>query len=910
MNSLIYNERSWAIDLISEFNALLQKAPSPIKNAGGEFGLRGSTNTLFPDVVLFGNGARVLQGWELKMPDTPLTDLQLITNAQTKANLFHTNSYILWNGAEAALFARPTESDNFEEIKTWHDARLVNRKTMGEQKQIWKSMLKEIIQDLSFFIGSGKVRESSSSIALDESFYTSLVEILSVPDSQAIQKAALADLSLRRQIVNWAAEHSISDADMFQQLAKLNILSWINRFVFCHYLAKFNGAATSVQSIDENYTQDQVLAVFQQISSQMDFSNVFVAGLADEHISDEGWSGRLAVNQLLKTSGIDALPERALRKVLDTFASRSKKKSQGQFATPTNLAKALAWLSVKNANEPSWDPCCGSGTIAKALYDLRVELGMTEGVALSKVWASDKHQMPLQLTSISLSDPAAMNSVVQVFQKNVFDSEVGMAISLTDPTNPGKQTIHAFPLIESIASNLPYVRQEILDSAGTNRVYSRLEEEGFARAATRFGRADLYASIILDIDRLVAEGGRLALIVSNSWLANGWGDDFKSAIKSRFRIISIITSGSGRWFSNADVVATILVLEKNSGGMADTEIINFLRTMKPVGEWDNQYIQAIASCALDSMDSPEIEKHSLSWSQCEQRSDAGFLWRINFTDADWISPLSQVTTPITDFAEVARGARTGLDAFFYPGEDDVKSIDIQYLVPILKSSRESRRLVAQPKLMAFCCDATLAELKSRGHEGTLDWINRFANRINAASGLSFADHLAGQHSPWYSLSANETADFAISINPDTSLAVFRLPTKTFVNQRLTRMSATEGDHEILHALLNSISSMVGFEYLGFGRGLGALDLSSTRIQENFRILDHRLLDVQGKERIIEAFKPLLERDYLPTNLELLSSDRQHFDSVVLKEFGLGQYQKEMYAALEHGVNERAAHRQN
>lgn len=82
------NERSWAIDLISQINssALVCKEDSIIQHAGGEMGLSTGSGSLFPDVLLFGDKGKtkVLQGWELKYPDTPIEDRELFLNAVKK----------------------------------------------------------------------------------------------------------------------------------------------------------------------------------------------------------------------------------------------------------------------------------------------------------------------------------------------------------------------------------------------------------------------------------------------------------------------------------------------------------------------------------------------------------------------------------------------------------------------------------------------------------------------------------------------------------------------------------------------------------------------------------------------------------------------------------------------------------
>ncbi len=83
-----YNERSWAIDLIGHLKQLAIRHNRSIQDAGGEQTISAEGGSLFPDVLLFGDRAtaRILQGWELKMPDTGIDDPEFRENAERKKN--------------------------------------------------------------------------------------------------------------------------------------------------------------------------------------------------------------------------------------------------------------------------------------------------------------------------------------------------------------------------------------------------------------------------------------------------------------------------------------------------------------------------------------------------------------------------------------------------------------------------------------------------------------------------------------------------------------------------------------------------------------------------------------------------------------------------------------------------------
>lgn len=103
------NERSWAIELISKINTIATDNDLIIKRAGGESTIStGRGNTMFPDVVLYGNNEQniILQGWELKMPDVPIEDETFIKDAQRKAIALNLNSCLIWNFTYAVLYIR------------------------------------------------------------------------------------------------------------------------------------------------------------------------------------------------------------------------------------------------------------------------------------------------------------------------------------------------------------------------------------------------------------------------------------------------------------------------------------------------------------------------------------------------------------------------------------------------------------------------------------------------------------------------------------------------------------------------------------------------------------------------------------------------------------------------------------
>ncbi len=892
MNQLVFNERSWAIELISAINDSSNRPlHSKITRATGELGLRGGARTLFPDVILFGV-AGVLMGWELKLPDTNIQDAELLRNAANKADLLSNNSFLVWNGKDAALWKRKADSPDFEEVKSWHRKGLSSRTEVEHNSSIWLSMLREIILDLEHFLASGVIVRKDIVDALDESFVLKIVDSVAQADSDKIQELYMADEQIRHKIDEWASDNKVDSAKKFLELAKLNAVSWINRLVFCHYLIRFNPLASKVRTITSNSTINDAYAVFEEITQKLDFANVFSRSETDAAISVTGWGVRTQFNEFLSELNLEQLPQESLQNVLEGFATVSKKRAAGQFVTPTQLASAIAHLATNNLGAHVADPCCGSGTIAKALYQEKRANGVSADGALSTIWASDKYQLPLQLTSIALSDALGMQSVVQVFQSNVFDLKKGTPLDFVDPANPLDVSIRQYPILSSIASNLPFVRQEILDSYGFSDVFAKLEGIGFKNAEKVYGKADLYALIMLKLHDLVADDGRVVVCVSNSWMGTDWGQTFQAHLRSLFNVVAVIQSGKGRWFGNAKVVTTVFVLQKSDNKVPETR---YVLTDRSLQEWDSSFIKRIKKASIQGVSQQQISFQCISYAESNHRESLGFTANCNFFELRWLRGLESKTTLISSLFSISRGARTGWDPFFYPSSVDQSGIEDDYLIPVLKSSQDCDTLVMTPESKAFSCGLSEDELRKKGHNGALSWISKFQNQTNNV-GKPLTQSLTGK--PWYFLDPKETAHLAVSMNPFRSISIFYSSNAIFVNQRMIRLNPRANcDLELSHALLNSLFGMLAVEGSGFGRGEGALDLRADYLASKSRMLNPALLSIDQAEKIKQYFLPVKMRKQLPFGDEIEQTDRIEFENCVLEAFGLSELLPELISTL-------------
>ena len=239
--------------------------------------------------------------------------------------------------------------------------------------------------------------------------------------------------------------------------------------------------------------------------------------------------------------------------------------------------------------------------------------------------------------------------------------------------------------------------------------------------------------------------------------------------------------------------------------------------------------------------------------------------------------------PVEEVLTVKRGERRGWNDLFYPEEKH--EIEVEYLKPVLKNPAFLKSYTAQTDIVAFCCHKSKAELEQLGHSGALNWISKFENIKNGAGRL-LPEALKRSGNFWYEMDDSTKADFVTALNPDKRLFVAKFNESTFVDQRFTRMLVKDKSvsKELLHALLNSVFGMFAIEAIGFGRGLGVLDASSTKLK-NMYMINPEKISGEDAEEIVKLFHIMKDRNVMDTEEELQDRVREKFDRKVLEAIG-------------------------
>lgn len=890
------NERSVVIDIISHINGFLCNKDLLIKKAGGESTVFNNRTHMFPDMILYGDKSKntILQGWEFKMPDVPIEDIDFINDACRKAKSLNLNSFVLWNFTYTVLYVR--HGEEFIKEKTWNTTSFIKtRRDVTKYEEKWMTNLDEIIVEVNKYLISGTIHKTFVADAIGKSTLSSFVLRNKEELSELLNEKAKSDSVMEANISTWwlgvKTEYSKDEPDAFHAYSKRVLLNWASRLVFAHLIKYKQQKAFEITKLVSLRTAKEANKLFAKISSYCDFANVFGSLKYDDILPDSTWRDLLELAFFLNEHDFKSFDNSIFQDILESTIDSYRREINGQFCTPKELATILAELTIKDWSKDIYDCCCGTGTIPKyVLAKKKVRFGVKS--AFETTWASDKYEYPLQIANISLADPDAINLPARLFKHNALYYASNEKISFVNPKT-GLMEAVKIPRFHAIISNLPFVHFESIPDDDKHIISEEFKSQFLS------GKSDLSHYIPFSVRDLLDDDGSIGIILSNSWLGTNAGLCFFRRIANQFSMEGIHISGTKRWFDNADVVTTLLIL-RNKKGQSDTAIPFYL-WQKDLDELERNKDEEkllINSAILKQELNPMIVRQSLyCLEDIYSLQKLGLSLNALFHNVGWVLKIEKKLVSLGDLFCVFRGSRRGWDKLFYPKEGEQR-IESRYLCPVLLNGRNVKKFDSEADGIAFCCHDSIDLMKAENRVGALEWISRFEDQNNG-TGQPLSKILKTSKLMWYEMSDKEKASFFTLMNPDERLFFGAFKEPTFINQRLIGLNKKESitfSGDLLLALLNSILTMFFIEGSGFGRGLGVLDINKDSISK-IKILNPRLISENDRAKITSLFNRLRNREFKNVLDELNSTDRLDFERAVFSAFGISEYLNEVIESL-------------
>lgn len=455
--------------------------------------------------------------------------------------------------------------------------------------------------------------------------------------------------------------------------------------------------------------------------------------------------------------------------------------------------------------------------------------------------------------------------------------------------------------MDYVVSNLPFIKSKEIEVLNPNitEINNFIHEEANT-AITLSGKSDIFAYIPFYLHKILSENGKIGLVLSNAWLGTDYGEIFLELIQKFYDIETVVISGKGKWFSNADVVTTFLIAQKRNPN-TETDVnrtISFCTLKESIDEISD--IKQLSENILLGTTNDVVSIQNYSTNEITNLETIGIPWCGYFANLNWLTDISEKLIDCNKVFDFTRGERRGWNALFYPASG--YNIEAEYIKPVLKNLRGTAGLYCTADAEAFCCSKSIDELEQLNHTGALEWIRSFENQNNE-TGVPLTQSLRKANMFWYEMKTDNMADFVANVNYDKSLFIATFNNRSFIDQRMIGLSLktefqTE-DRVLLLALLNSILSMFLIESFGFGRGLGALDLRATKFERDFKLLNFQSLSDGQKQAITDAFQPISQRNRLPLEQEIEQADRIIFERVLLETFEIAEHYDAIKASLLH-----------
>ncbi len=242
--------------------------------------------------------------------------------------------------------------------------------------------------------------------------------------------------------------------------------------------------------------------------------------------------------------------------VLEGFVDEAERRKRlGQYFTGTRLGRLLAALAGVDKTVSVVDPMAGNGDLLAAC----VELGSNP----STMGAIDIDPIALEVCEQRLPE-------ANIVLGNAFDPKVlgklprlQWDLVIANPPYVRYQSISkssskgiSLPSAVEIRNGLLSIIDVLPGLDGTDKELFRIMAKGYS------GLADLAVPSWILCAGLVAPGGRLALVVPESWLNRDYATVVHYMLLRWFEIEFVVEDEHAAWFSDAQVKTTLLVAKR------------------------------------------------------------------------------------------------------------------------------------------------------------------------------------------------------------------------------------------------------------------------------------------------------------------------------------------------------------
>jgi methylase of polypeptide subunit release factors len=528
---------------------------------------------------------RAFLSYELKTPETAISDPLFLADAAEKARQWRSSYFVIWNMQEAELYRSPvglTMITPADRLRRWDATTGASRLEDWLVPDVPKRLRRQLDETLDA-AWSHSVKSEASGVTIDaEIFVTRIsaaINTLRVLLHKEIDSAARGSRALRKLIDKIATQQGFKGfvEDVDYALAGQMGYRLIGQILFYFALRRKQPALRAISLSPADKIPNALYSYWNDVR-RFDYEALYkpheLDGLVE--IPDEGQSLIKILIEQFDSYDWTSLTGDVLGSVLERLIPREEQVLLGQFYTPRPVADLLAALTIEGKRPLVLDPGCGSGTFLMSAYDLIASRsGLRHRDLLPAIWGFDLSPFAAELAAINLfrQDLAEFENFPRIVPGNFFDRSPGETVDFPPSRVTTQGTVKVptpIPIFDCVIGNPPYLRSQNQDDLDTKY------RDQLRTAAGRVGvkapaKTDLFAFFIYHAMRFMQAGSRLGFVTPASWLTADYAVALQRLLTHDLRLVAIVSSCVESLFPQVDVNTVLLVAERSAPAAEHSE---------------------------------------------------------------------------------------------------------------------------------------------------------------------------------------------------------------------------------------------------------------------------------------------------------------------------------------------------